>query len=180
MNPATRLHAVHLTTSRTAGLRASPRISLLTTRLPDLQSNGDTASVPLALNIPLPSRQRAVDLSVGVSALTGLVEVKDGGAGEGDARSARAKSTAAVINEKGRLPEEIGALLAVVGNLSRVPALVAGEMRLALIDIATCRECRDADEAAWLVAYPQTTTAATRCVWYSRPACRPNRPCARA
>lgn len=114
LDPASRSHAMHLTTSRTATLLASSRISLLCGQMPALLANGDDAPVPLALSIPLPSRQRPVALSIGVSALTGLVEVKDGGATEGDARSARVKSATTTINEKGRLTEEVGTLLAVV------------------------------------------------------------------
>lgn len=119
---ATRYHASLLTRQQTASIMATPP-SLIAGRMPPMlvESDISTSARPLSLRIPLPSRLRDSNLIVGVSSITGLIEIEDdgarltGGANGLDDRTLRARMTTNNVNEgKSRLLEDISRLIAAV------------------------------------------------------------------
>ncbi|ORY27374.1 hypothetical protein BCR39DRAFT_589263 [Naematelia encephala] len=118
LNLASRTHASLLTRHHTAALLAAPRIALFPADPPQLVETDNTTR-PLALRIPLPSRQRQAHLLIGVSSLTGLIEIEDSGSTDSSAtspedRGGRAKLATVSANERGRLMEDVGRLLVAV------------------------------------------------------------------
>jgi len=105
---ATNAHASHSTRARTASLVGAPRVALFAFNPPNLVEADTISTRTLALRIPLPSHH----LLVGVSSLTGLIEIEDDGSPE---RAARAKlATTAVNEQKSRLVDDVGKLITAV------------------------------------------------------------------
>jgi mediator of RNA polymerase II transcription subunit 14 len=116
LTTATRTHAAHLTRLISTPLLSSARLAVLPLTPPYLdESSADNDEVPLALRIPLPSKQRPTALVVGISALTGLINIEDEGATE--ARTARALMACAAINDqRSRLQDDLGRLIVAVSD----------------------------------------------------------------
>jgi mediator of RNA polymerase II transcription subunit 14 len=99
----------------TTPLLSSPQIALFPLNPPSLLASERR---PLSLHIPLPSRaaSKRLSLIIGVSALTGLMEIEDEGHGEG--REGRAKLVERSVNlEGGRLGDDIGRLMKAVSSV---------------------------------------------------------------
>jgi mediator of RNA polymerase II transcription subunit 14 len=119
---ATRAHAALLTRQQTAAALTASRSLISGQAPPTLVENTDASSTrPLALHIPLPSKQRTANLIVSVSSLTGLLEVEDDGAkylveqNGTDDRAQRARMTTSSVNEgRTRLLDDVGRLMAAV------------------------------------------------------------------
>ncbi|EIW73135.1 hypothetical protein TREMEDRAFT_37169 [Tremella mesenterica DSM 1558] len=103
----TRRHASAKSRHIVTPILAIPRVASLTPP-PVIHENPDTTSArPLVLQVPIPSQQRH-SISIGVSSITGMVEVQDSGAKRGDARSARVNEvTVGANNGKGKLGPDL-------------------------------------------------------------------------
>ncbi|WWD22838.1 hypothetical protein CI109_107332 [Kwoniella shandongensis] len=112
LSTATRAHAAHLTRTHTASLLASPRVIQTLLNQPTLRESDDlTLSLPLTLQIPLPSRNRLWSLHIGVSSHNGSIEIEDDGAIGNEARANRVKLATTSVNEgKSRLVDDVGRL----------------------------------------------------------------------
>ncbi|KAI9633134.1 mediator complex subunit MED14-domain-containing protein [Dioszegia hungarica] len=128
LTEATREHAVHLTRSHCAPLLTSARIGIFPNNPPTLvDTHAETSTRPLSMRVPLPGRQRSTAILVGISALTGLIEIEDEGAvpiGMED-RGKRAKMACGSVNEgKTRLGDDIGRLITAI-----ITENIEGQMR---------------------------------------------------
>ncbi|WVR03276.1 hypothetical protein IAU60_000267 [Kwoniella sp. DSM 27419] len=113
---STRAHAAHLTRAHTSTLLSSPRFIQTLINQPSFrEADNPSDPLPLILVIPLPSRKSLSNLTIGVSALNGLIEIGDDGAAGNEARLGRVKLATASINEgKTRLADDIGRLTVAV------------------------------------------------------------------
>lgn len=146
LTTATGNHASHLTQHHCNPLLNIPRLRIFPTDPPTLvPSLSESVTRPLSLRVPLPSGQKSTSLLVGISSLTGLVEIEDEGAmasfegpvqgipvaglvggitgigslGKGmEDRGKRAKMASGSVNDgKTKLGDDIGRLITAVSTI---------------------------------------------------------------